>query len=366
MTKTFLRLLAILLLAPLSFTQLQAQSTSPLKTSGQDEPLLLFDLQVVRSGTGEIVTGLSPADFKVLDEGFTRPVRQLSYGRYPLSIVLLADVSKGFQTSLMRLRLGLANAFEKLNDADEVSLIAFGERSQMIQEFTKDRNAVAEKFRTLDDPGLLKTLGDGQQLEKALAVAGAKMEKVSPSRRKLIILMTSENAFSWLPKLSRSSKADSPVVRHAGSTINGVIQVKGRNGFSSAFLNAVSLGGVFAGVGAGVPPYPVGLHQTPPVIRTWAARTGGEVFASEGDRISTGLIALFERMRERVIVGFAPMNKTMDGSFRRLDLMISPELTNREGPVELRFPEGYLARPGSLVGGKIGAPAATNKPRQTP
>lgn len=365
MTKTFLRVVAVLLLTPLSSAHSNAQApkpstpttpqtASPVKSAPLDEPLLFFDLQVVRQDTGEIVTGLSPSDFKVVDEGFTRPIQRMSYGRYPLSIILLADVSKKFQTSMMRLRPALVNALDKLNAVDQVSLIAFGERSQVIQEFTKDRKVIAEKFRTLDDPGLLQTLGNNQQLEKALAVAGASMEKVPIMHRKLIVLLTTENAFTWLPKLSRAGKADSPVVRHAGSTINGVIQVKGRNGFSSALLNMASMGGVIAGAGSGVfvPPYPVGLHQTPPVIRAWAARTGGEVFASEGDRISTGLIALFERMRERVLIGFSPLNKSMDGSFRRLDLIVSPELQRREGVVELRFPEGYLAKPGSMVESK--------------
>ena len=48
---------------------------------------------VVRRDTGETVIALAPSDVKVFEDGFARPVKQLSYRRYPLSVVLLVDVT---------------------------------------------------------------------------------------------------------------------------------------------------------------------------------------------------------------------------------------------------------------------------------
>jgi VWFA-related protein len=315
-------------------TEMKA-ANSPGGSQELDESMILFDLQVVRRDTGELITGLATSDLQLVEDGFTRPVKQLSYGRLPLSVVLLVDVSKSFQPALEKLKTGMANALEKLGHKDEVAIIAFGERALVMEGFTRDRKTIAGKFASLDASALRNIIGDKQKLENGLIKAGAELDKAHPLRRRVIVLLTTENSFSWLPKPSRFNQTRSREVIHAGSTINGLILVKGPGLFSKALMTAAT-------IGAGYPPY---IHQTPPVVNAWAGRTGGEVFSTPRDGLSTGLIALFERMRQRLTVGFTPLDKTMDGSFRRLNVLVSPNLERRVGDVELRFPEGYLAKP---------------------
>jgi VWFA-related protein len=307
------------------------------KSAADDEPMVLLDVQAVRRDTGEPITTLAPSDLVLAEDGLTRPVKQLAYQRFPLSVVLVVNATRSFQPSRAKLGAGLRVALEKLGEKDEVALLAFGRQSQVIEGFTRDRKTIADQFGTLDDPALQKSLGEKPEIEKALMTAGGLMEKAAPRRRRVLVLLTSEKSFSLLPKPSRYSQADSPQVIQAGSTINGVIQVKEMGTFSKLLL-ATAVVGTF---GLATPM----AIQPPPVVQTWAARTGGEVFATERDGLATGLIALFERMRERVTLGFVPLNPTMDGSFRRLRLSASSRLERREGEVELRFPEGYLAKP---------------------
>lgn len=357
MTKRCFRALALfVLLAPLSpSAQTQApqnptekqekkEAPAPNQAGGNpaadDEPMVLLDVQVIRRETGEPVTSLAPQDLGLAEDGLARPVKQLAYRRFPLSVVLVVDATKPFQPSRANLGTGLRNALDKLGEKDEVALLAFGQRPQVIESFSRDRKTITDRFSALDDPALQKTLGEKPQLEKALMAAGALMEKAAPRHRRIIVLLTSENSFSLLPKPSRFDQAGSPEVIQAGSTINGVIQLKGPGLFSKVLLTAATVG-TYGLAG------PLAM-QPPPVVQTWAARTGGEVFATERDGLATGLIALFERMRERVTLGFVPLNKTMDGAFRRLRIYASPSLERREGEVELRFPEGYLAKPAAL------------------
>ncbi len=344
MTNTFLRSLGVSFLLVIPTIIATAQNT---KTDKLDEPTIVLDVQVVRQDTGEPVTSLTANDLKLAEDGFSRPIQQISHGRHPRSIVIMVDITKGFQQALGTLKGAMANALEKLGARDEVALLAFGANAETIEGFTRDRNLIAHKFLTLDAQAMQKKLGATQELEKALKAAGTLLEKAPASRHRSIVLLTSESSFMLLPSPSRYSRPGSPEAIKARGTIFGVIQMRG-GVFSRLMQGAAATSAGFLGL-PGAP-----TLQAPPVIRAWAERTGGETFATDRDGLSSALIALFDRMRERVTITFAPLNKTMDGSFRRLQIVSSAGLERREGPVQIRVPEGYFAKPSLLIGEAAG------------
>ncbi|HZS10555.1 MAG TPA: VWA domain-containing protein [Blastocatellia bacterium] len=341
MTRAMLCSLALFAFS--SLTPVAAQTTTPKPAASGDDALVLLDVQLIRAGTGEPVTRLSPGDIRVFEDGAECPVREISHGRLPLAVVLVVDVGKSFHPTIGHLTPEIESALGRLGARDEVAVVAFNESAEVIQEFTRDRKLIAQKFAALSDPVWQKKLGGKQKLEAGLARAGALMEKGNPLSRRVIVLMTRETIYTWLPRSGDYKVAASREVLTSGSTICGALLTRGRSGFAT-FMSVVSV----------FPVVPPDQRNDPLVIRSWASRTGGEVFGGPKEALGTGLAALFARLHERVVISIVPRSLTRDGSYHTLRMAPSSDLERREGAVEIRAIEGYFARPRAGTGTPAG------------
>ncbi|MFN0119470.1 MAG: VWA domain-containing protein [Blastocatellia bacterium] len=309
-------------------------STNTAKPDDDFDDLHYLDVQVIRRDNGEPVTRISPRDFRVLENGFTHPVRRVTVDRWPLSVVLLVNTGKDFQPALAPIAKDIDLALQKLRPKDEVSVIAFNETSELLQEFTTDRKAVAAKFFQLTDPLWQKKLGKKTDADQALRHAGELMNGAKANHRRVVIVFSQETLFSWWPQFKADKAAYARDVLRSGSAICGVMLSKEMSGFSRLLT-------------LGAPVWHETISPTPvntqPLVRVWAERTGGEVFGGDRLGLAPALARLFERLHQRVLVGFIPIRPERDVSFRSLDLEVSSELEDREGPVEVRVREGYFA-----------------------
>lgn len=295
-----------------------------------DEDLVLLDVQVVRADTGETVTRVAPGDFRVLENGWHREVTRISQGRWPTSIVILVDVTKSFRPALSKLLPEMESILRQLPERNEIAIVAFGEHAQLMQSFTADRKAAAEQFSHLTDATLQKSLGKKPKLKEGLSLASEVMKTAQPRHRRAIVLLTTETLYSWWPRFGDGGLGTDQTILDSGSAISAVLLTRSMSRVSWVMLFLTAMSETSAG------PAPL-----PPTVRTWATRTGGEVFGGPQEGIVNALTTTLARLNERVVIGFVPDNKQRDNRLRQVQVLPTDKLRQRAGEVEIRVIEGF-------------------------
>ena len=135
----------------------------------------------VRDGS-KVIAGLRAADFELLDNGVPQDVADVSYGRLPIDVTLVLDVSFSVTGTLLeRLREATRQLMRDLTAEDQLRLIDFNTRVHRAIDFTADAAQVDEAIRAT-------AAGGGSSIFDALAVALVSSSR--PSRRQLIVLFT--------------------------------------------------------------------------------------------------------------------------------------------------------------------------------
>src|SRR5262249_1514464 len=104
--------------------------------------LVVIDTQVVNKKSGLAIGALHENDFIVYEDGVRQTISHFSQDKLPLSIILLVDVSASVRPILNEIRQGATTALDTLKPEDEVALMAFATRTQVVQGFTRDRNLI--------------------------------------------------------------------------------------------------------------------------------------------------------------------------------------------------------------------------------
>lgn len=290
-----------------------------------DEDLILLDVQVVRADTGETVTRVAPGDFRVLENGWHREVTRISQGRWPTSIVILVDVTKSFRPALSKLLPEMESILQQLPERNEIAIVAFGEHAQLMQSFTADRKTTAERFSHLTDAALQKSLGKKPKLKEGLSLASEVMKTAQPRHRRAVVLLTTETLYSWWPRFGDGGLGTDQTILDSGSTISAVLLTRQ--------MSRASLMMMFLGAAP--------VAELPLTARTWATRTGGEVFGGPQEGIVNALTTTLARLNERVVIGFVPDNKQRDNRLRQVQVLPTDKLRQRAGEVEIRVIEGF-------------------------
>lgn len=119
--------------------------TSTLQVTTQ---LVLLDVSVEDRKTGERIADLVPTDFQVTEDGETQHVSYLSENRLPLSILLMFDVTDTEQPILRPLANGAQEVLTHLGTDDEVSIMTFAAKADLVQDFTTNRALIQDALRT--------------------------------------------------------------------------------------------------------------------------------------------------------------------------------------------------------------------------
>jgi Ca-activated chloride channel homolog len=128
------------------------------------------------------VTGLTAADFELLDNGVAQEVTDVTYEKLPIDVTLLLDVSASVTGAVLdELRRALRQVRTDLTAADRLRLLAFNMRVRRLVDFTQPSADVDLALAALR-PGGSSAVFDA--LAVALATADA------PGRRRLVVLFS--------------------------------------------------------------------------------------------------------------------------------------------------------------------------------
>jgi Ca-activated chloride channel family protein len=128
------------------------------------------------------VTGLTAADFELLDNGVSQEITEVAYEKLPIDVTLLLDVSASVTGDVLdQLRRALRQVRADLGPADRLRLITFNMRVRRLVDFGR---APDDMDRAL---GSLRGMGSSAVFDAlAVALSGAG----TPGRRRLIVLFS--------------------------------------------------------------------------------------------------------------------------------------------------------------------------------
>ena len=228
--------------------------------------------------------------------------------------MLLLDVSGSVRPILHQIRDGARNALQHLKAEDEVAVMAFGTRTELIQNFTKDRSLVSQKIEAATAS---ERLGRATFLGPALDSAAIEMARApTQSSRRVIIVITDNIAVT-------DSKEEKQILEELfdnGTVVYGLIV---RAAIGKVF-NVVFLGTIHG-------------------VNRYVEQTGGEIFGAGKNEVDAKLAVVIDRLRARYAIGFRPTENAAKDEFRPVEIKLSAA-KRKEKPVVLTKRGYYLTQ----------------------
>jgi len=330
MSKTMRVSLRALLLAavlPTAFLcRMQGQQISEdVPTIRVNVELVQLDVQVLQKKNGRTVGSLTKDDFQLYEDGVRQQISQLSQNQLPLSVVLLFDLTFSVQPVLKPLAAGALEALNHLKPEDEVAVMVYAASTQLLQDFTTDREKAVAAIEKASD----MESGDAAFFNEAIFQASAQLGKAkNPKSRRTIIWLTDN--VPDIPSGHQHSKKDA--LREAFETGTVISTLLERSAISDFFIATFSKNPMFA---------PLRMRNPPGNVYKYAERTGGDVMTSSKEDVSAKLAQLIDQIRTRYTLGYYPSVKQPKDKFCELKALITLEAQKREGRMLVRTKKGY-------------------------
>jgi VWFA-related protein len=140
----------------------------------------------VRDGR-RAITGLTAPDFRLTDNGVPQTITDVSYGRLPIDVSVVLDVSDSVTGPLLdQLRTAIRQLMSDMGADDRLRLIHFNMRVARVVDLTNDASAVDRAITQV-------RAGGGSSIYDAAAVALVSASAAPADRRQLIVLFSDGN-----------------------------------------------------------------------------------------------------------------------------------------------------------------------------
>jgi Ca-activated chloride channel homolog len=311
------------------------QEVSPGDVVSVDTTEVMFPV-TVRDFNGRLVNNLTRNDFRVFEDNAPQPLSDLALRQVPVDVVLMVDASSSVANNLDDFRRAAQGFAARLEADDRISLIKFDDRIELLQDWTKSRFQLQRALNRIE-PGMFTRFNDA-----LLLASKEQFGPVTKSRRAVIVLSDgidngqgTTTLEAALQSLIRSQVvvyivANTEISRAAKraelDTLLGGTE-------SSIKFNQVAIDRLRLGLRA--------LDQSEENLGQLAQATGGRLYKPlTFDALESTYAEVADELRHQYALYFTPLNKTRDGSFRRVRV----EMTNSSFRPQTRV--GYFA-PGS-------------------
>jgi VWFA-related protein len=241
---------------------------------------------------GQVISGLGPADFEILDNGVAQTVELVSFDQIPLNVILALDMSDSVAGErLDQLRSAGNGLLAGLRKEDQAALVAFSHAVQLGARLTSDVAAVRDVLGAARGRGMT-ALVDG-------TFAGIMVGESDAGRALLIVFSDGVDTSSWL-------RADAVLdtAKRADVVVYGVSVVS---------------------------------RLKPEFLRDITSATGGRLFEIEkAANLTSTFLGILDEFRHRYLVSYTPKGVANDG-WHKLEVRVK----NRRATIKAR--PGYLA-----------------------
>lgn len=276
---------------------------------------------LVTDNSGDPITGLGKANFKVTDDGVPQSVTNFSTTEAPITVTMLIEFSDKWWGYLY---LALEDAYQFLNfmePHDWVAVVDFDMQPHILQDFTHDRYQVRSALDSMRMPGFSET-----NLYDALSFTIDRMKNVG-GRKAILAIVTGYDTFSKLTygeMLKIAKGSNTPIY-----PVSILEWVSVRYGDSIDTLQARN------------------------ALTSIARYSGGDAYFPRFEGALPGIYQqIAGQLRHQYSLGFIPTDNTKDGKYHKLDVQLVDAqgnpliITNKKGKkIKYRVVsrEGYYA-----------------------
>jgi Ca-activated chloride channel homolog len=307
------------------------QEVSPGDVVSVDTTEVMFPV-TVRDSNGRLVNELTRNDFRVFEDGAMQPLSDLALRQVPVDVALMVDASSSVANNLDDFRRAAQGFAAKLEADDRLSLIKFDDRIELLQDWTKSRFQLQRALNRIE-PGMFTRFNDALQL-----AAKEQFGPVTKSRRAVIVLsdgMDKTSATTLQDALQSLIRAQVAVYIVSNTEISRAAKRAELDRLlggteSSIKFNQVNINGLREGLRW--------LDESEENLAQLAKLTGGRLYKPQTfDALESTYAEVADELRHQYALYFTPLNKTRDGSFRRVRV----EMTNPALHPQTRV--GYFA-----------------------
>ncbi len=284
---------------------------------------------VVVDKNGNFIPGLKEENFRILEDGTPQQIQRLEAAEAPMTVALLIEFSDlywEFLYETMEAAYGFVNS---LKPEDWVAVIAYDMRSEILQDFTRNKAAAFDALNRMRIPAFSET-----NLFDALTDLVTRLEGVE-GRKAILLISSGVDTFSRtnydkVLKLVQSSETPIYAIG-TGQAIREWYDARGYLGSSTQ----------------------IGFLQADNQLRSFAKLSGGRAyfprFEGQFPEIFNDVAA---SLRNEYNLSYSPTNAARDGKFRKIKVeLVAPDgqplkvvdQKGKELKYEIRAREGYTA-----------------------
>ena len=301
---------ALLLCLLLAFNVAQE---APKKTKDSDYTLNvnvnLVTLHVsVFDDKDRLIKDLKKEDFSVFEDKVQQEITIFKQEDVPVSLGLVIDNSGSMRTKRERVNKAATTFVRTCKPQDEIFLINFNDQVYIDQEFTRNKDDLAETLDTIDTRG-------GTALHDALYLSLEHIREGKEDKKALLLISDGEDRdsrykFNSVLEFARESQASIYVI--------GLFDKEGER--SRAQKKAASN------------------------LKELAEETGGKYFFPESaDEVEALCTQVAHDIRNQYTIGYKPTNAKRDGAWRAVNVKLNAPPTKGAKKLVARAKRGYYA-----------------------
>ena len=289
------------------------KEVSPGDVISVDTTEVMFPV-TVRDSTGRFVNDLTRTDFRVFEDGMLQPLSDLALRQVPVDVVLMVDASSSVANNLDDFRRAAQGFVAKLDAEDRVSLIKFDDRIELLQDWTKSRFQFQRALNRIE-PGMFTRFNDALLLASKEQFGAA-----TKSRRAVIVLSdgidNGQGTTTLNAALQALIRAQVTVYIVSNTEISKAAKQAELDTLlggsdSSIKFNQVNIDRLRLGIKV--------LDQSEENLAQLAQATGGKLYKPQTfDALESTYAEVADELRHQYALYFTPLNKSRDGSFRRV------------------------------------------------
>ena len=301
--------------------------------------LVLLDVQVLNARTKTSTGSFDAKDFMVSEDGVRQEITVFGRERFPLSIVLLFDLSPSVRGVLRRLADSAQTALQHLRPEDEVAVMAYSASAQLVDGFTTDRHRTESAIARA---AAMKS-GEAAFFNEAVFQAARQLDQShSPESRRVILWLTDNfpdapSGFmrshygKSLKGIPPHSEAEAVRALHESGTVVTALLLK--DPLAMTWAEALYVAEAPARL-----KYPAGnAHQ-------YAEITGGVSPGLRGKDVEERLAEAIDGLRSRYTIGYHPTAAKPAGTFCRIQVALGSGATAPPKDWKVLVRQGYYRK----------------------
>jgi Ca-activated chloride channel homolog len=249
---------------------------------------------VVTDGDGRFVKGLTPADFKVFDDGKRQAITSFESENISLEMVLALDVSSSMRDALPSVKESAKRFLNGLRTGDQVTLLGFNDNVFTLAPRSRDQGA---RVKAID---LMRAWGGTALYDVVLS--GLNLLSRHPGRRSMLVFSDGDDQ-------SSHASFEAAVARAEGSDATIYVIGQGRA---------------------------IRTQELRTVLKKFATTSGGrEFFAEDTQRLDRFFEEILEDLSNQYLVSYSYPYDERDGQWHSIRVEVG------DGKYQVRAREGY-------------------------